>query len=97
MWDEEDCPLSSAFVDDLTRLNTLLPLGAQIDIPWLLVHGDKDDVVPIQESREIFNSTACKQELIELSDSNHVFADDALPEMIQAVTQWMQRLTDIKG
>lgn len=99
MWDEKDFPLSRAYVDDLTNIDTLLPLGAQIDIPWLLVHGCEDDVVPIAESREIFNQTLTghndsdnKRQLVELPDCNHVFADDALPGMIHAVIQWMKNL-----
>ncbi|MFK5921135.1 MAG: alpha/beta fold hydrolase [Verrucomicrobiota bacterium] len=92
MWDEKDCPLSSAFVDDLTQIDSVLPLAAQISIPWLLVHGSEDDVVPIGESREIFNPTRSNQELIELPGCNHVFADEALPAMIQTVTQWMKNL-----
>lgn len=96
MWDEPDYPLSSTFVDDLTAIDTVLSLGSQIQIPWLLVHGTEDDVVPIAESREIYAQVpepdaAANRELVEIPGSNHVFADDGLQPMIDAVTDWLKK------
>ena len=31
MWDEPDCPLSQAYMDDLTQINTVVDLAPQID------------------------------------------------------------------
>ncbi|MCF6312640.1 MAG: alpha/beta fold hydrolase [Verrucomicrobiales bacterium] len=95
MWDEKDCPLSAAFVNDLTQIDTLLPLSNEIKIPWLLIHGDQDDVVPIEESRQMFEQASnanTHNELIEIPESNHVFADAGLHPMISAVTQWVGAL-----
>ena len=97
MWDEPNCPLSSAYVDDLTSIDSVLVLGSQIQIPWLLAHGTEDDVVPIAESREMVaqsseSSSAQNRELVEIPGSNHVFADDGLQPMIDAVTGWLEKL-----
>lgn len=97
MWDEPDCPLSSAYVDDLSSIDSVLALASQIQIPWLLVHGTDDDVVPISESREMIaessdSDSASNQELVEISGSNHVFADVGLQPMIDAVTNWLKKL-----
>ncbi len=96
MWDEEGCPLSSTFIDDMNAIDSVLPLGSQIEIPWLLVHGSEDDVVPIGESREIFPTNsgtdrAQNRELIELPGANHVFAGDGQQAMIDAVLGWLQK------
>jgi pimeloyl-ACP methyl ester carboxylesterase len=96
MWDEEGCPLSSTFIDDMKMIDSTLSLGSQIQIPWLLVHGTEDDVVPIEESREIFSSTsgsglAQNRQLIELPGAGHVFAEDGLPAMIDAVLGWVRQ------
>lgn len=93
MWDEQDCPLSSAYVNDLTDIDSVLTLGSQIQIPWLLVHGTEDDVVPIEESREIYgqapdSGSTSNRKLVELAGSNHVFADEGLQPMLDAVTHW---------
>ena len=50
MWDDEDCPLSQSFMDDLNGIDTLLDKGTSINVPWLLIHGTEDDVVLIDES-----------------------------------------------
>ena len=96
MWDEQDCPLSSTFVNDMNTIDSVLSLGSQIQIPWLLVHGTEDDVVPIEESREIYaqspdSDAPSNRELVEIPGSNHVFADDGLQPMIDAVTTWLEK------
>jgi pimeloyl-ACP methyl ester carboxylesterase len=67
MWDDPNCPLSQTFMDDLAKINTVVALASQIRVPWLLVHGTEDDVVPIQDSRDIFAranepKTACRDQ-----------------------------------
>ena len=90
MWEDEDCPLSSTFVDDMNAIDSVLEKGAAIQVPWLLVHGDADDVVPIEESREIFALANEPKQLVELPGVNHVFAEEGLAPMIEAVVGWLQ-------
>ena len=89
MWEEPDCPLSSAFVDDMKAIGSVLSLAGHVAVPWLLVHGDADDVVPIEESREIFTAANEPKKLVELPGVGHVFADDGLQPMIEAVVEWL--------
>ena len=93
MWGKEDCPLSQAFVDDMNQINSVLDLGAQIKVPWLLVHGTDDDVVPIAESREIFAQAQDPKELFEIENCDHVFDaetdPESLPVMVRKVTEWL--------
>lgn len=89
MWEDEDCPLSSAYVSDLTTIDSVIGKAADIRVPWLLVHGDEDDVVPIEESREIFAQANEPKKLVELPGVNHVFADAGLQPMIDAVKSWI--------
>jgi pimeloyl-ACP methyl ester carboxylesterase len=90
MWEDEDCPLSSTFVDDMNEIESVLELGSAIDVPWLLIHGDEDDVVPIEESREIFAEANDPKHLVEIPGAGHVFADDALQPMIDTVVGWLK-------
>jgi len=89
MWDDENCPLSQAYMDDLRKLHSLTPGAASIKVPWLLVHGSEDDVVPIGDSREIFAAANQPKQLIELSGSNHVFAGEHTAKMIDVVVPWV--------
>src|SRR4030095_6493834 len=54
MWDDTDCPLSQKYMDDMARIGWVVEFAPQIRVPWLLIHGTEDDVVPIQDSRDIF-------------------------------------------
>lgn len=89
MWEDEDCPLSSAYVNDLTTIGSVIGKAADIRVPWLLVHGDADDVVPIGESREIFARANEPKILVELLGVNHVFADAGCEPMTKAVVEWL--------
>ena len=89
MWDEPECPLSSAYMNDLTQINSVVERAPQIKVPWLLVHGTEDDVVPIQDSRDIFARANEPKEFIEIPGSSHVFSGEFTPIMIGHVTRWL--------
>ena len=90
MWDEPDCPLSQAYMDDLTQINTVVDLSPQITVPWLLIHGDEDDVVPIEDSRDILTKANDQTQLIRLQSANHVFSDESTPVMVERVIVWIK-------
>lgn len=89
MWEDEDCPLSSSFVNDMNAIGSVLGEATKIRAPWLLVHGTADDVVPIEESREIYASAHEPKKLVELPGADHVFNGDALQPMLDAVVSWV--------
>lgn len=89
MWNDPACPLSSAYMTDLRNLNSLTEYGAQIRVPWLLVHGTEDDVVPIQDSRDIFARANEPKQLLELPGANHVFAGERADKMVTQVAEWI--------
>ena len=90
MWDEPDCPLSQAYMDDLTQINTVVDLSPQITIPWLLVHGNEDDVVPIEDSRDILAKANSQAQLVTLEGANHVFSDEYTSVMVEKVIMWIK-------
>jgi hypothetical protein len=87
MWDEPDCPLSSVYMNDMASIGSVVDRGADISVPWLLVHGTEDDVVPPQDARDIV-ARAPQAELVELAGADHVFSDDPAP-MVQTVVGWI--------
>jgi len=97
MWGKEDCPLSQSFVDDMNSIDTVLNLGSEVKVPWLLVHGTADDVVPIEESRAIYELANEPRELVEIHNCDHVFDPetdaDSLPLMVQSVSAWLMPKT----
>ena len=91
MWDDSNCPLSDAYMKDLRAINTVANEAPKIKVPWLLVHGSEDDVVPIDDSREIFAKANEPKKLIELPGANHVFAAPHTDSMIQHVVAWIKK------
>ena len=90
MWDEPDCPLSQVYMDDLTQINTVVDRAPQITVPWLLVHGDEDDVVPIEDSHDILERVDGQTQLITLEGASHVFSDEYTPVMVEKVVAWLK-------
>ena len=88
MWDEPDCPLSQAYMDDMAQIGTVVEWGAEIGVPWLLVHGTEDDVVPIEDSRDILVKASDKAELFVLEGADHVFSEHA-DALVDKVTSWV--------
>ncbi len=95
MWDDTNCPLSQKYMDDMAALGSVVGEAAKIRVPWLLIHGTEDDVVPIQESREIFARANQPKEFIELKGANHVFAGEHTAPMVSAVVSWLKRTLHI--
>ena len=88
MWDEPDCPLSRSFVDDLTRIHSVVEKAEKITAPWLLVHGARDDVVPMEDSRDIFAAANDPKKLVAIDAADHVFSGEATTEMVDRVVAW---------
>ena len=90
MWDDTNCPLSSEYMSDMAQIGSVINEAPKIKVPWLLIHGTEDDVVPISESREIFARANEPKKLIELPGANHVFAGEHTVPMVKAVTDWVR-------
>ena len=90
MWDDTNCPLSQEYMDDMARIGSVLNEAPKIKVPWLLVHGTEDDVVPITESREIFAQANQPKTLVEIRGANHVFTGPYNEKMVSEVSSWVK-------
>ena len=91
MWDDTNCPLSQAYVNDMAQIGSVVELGSKIRLPWLLVHGTEDDVVPLQDSLDIFARANEPKELFKIKGSNHVFSGEFTKPMVRTVEAWMRQ------
>ena len=89
MWDEPTCPLSRTYIDDMTAIGTVVNHAPSIHVPWLLVHGTADDVVPIQDSLDIFERANEPKQLAQLEGADHVFSEHT-PDMVKIVVEWVR-------
>jgi len=90
MWDKPECPLSQRFLDDMRAVDSVESQAAGLDLPWLLVHGDGDTVVPAQESERIAAQAPERRTLRLLPGADHVFSDAGEAPMCAAVVGWLR-------
>ena len=91
MWEKPDCPLSATFMNDMATVGTVLPRAPEITVPWLLVHGTADTVVPFAESTAIAAAaTHTATELLELGGADHLFSGQDEVLMAQGVVAWLR-------
>jgi pimeloyl-ACP methyl ester carboxylesterase len=91
MWDEESCPLSTHFMEDMRRIGNTLAAAAEATCPWLLIHGDADDVVPIQDGLEAFAAANCEKEWLAVEGGEHSFGEESYPRIIEAMDRWFTK------
>jgi pimeloyl-ACP methyl ester carboxylesterase len=89
MWDEEDCPLSQVFVDDMKSIGDLLGEAGELAKPWLLVHGTADDVVLPADSSDAFEAAKGSKHLLEIEGAEHSFGEESYPEVVEAIDDWL--------
>ena len=91
MWDEEDCPLSEAYVEDLKSIGDTLGAAVRVNQPWLLIHGSADDVIPLKDSRDAFEAASCRKEMLEIPGAGHVFGEETYPSIVEAVDAFLSK------
>lgn len=89
MWDKPECPLSREFVDDMRATGSVVDRGADVAVPWLLVHGTADTVVPLRDSLDILGRAGGSAELVQLEGVDHVFSGEGAEQMADAVVRWL--------
>ena len=90
MWDEPEYPLSEKFVDDLKHIGSTLSAAEAVTQPWLLIHGDADDLVPIQDSRDAFEAAISEKQFLEIPGAGHAFDEADYPKIIETIDQWLK-------
>ncbi len=83
--------LNATLLDDLEQLD--VPAAArQIRCPVLILHGDADEVVPVEEADELHDCLTAPKHLTIFKDTDHRFSDPQV--MRQAMTQALDWLSE---
>lgn len=91
MWDKPECPLSNDFLNDMESIGSVEALAPSVQVPWLLVHGTDDTVVPPEESERIHRLVGERSTLVLMEGVDHVFSGAASTAMASHVLQWMKK------
>ena len=89
MLDKPECPWSPALTDDAARIGSVTEQAAGIRVPWLLVHGDADELVPYQDALDARAAAGGRPDLVTLAGVDHRFTG-AIPQVIDAVVPWLR-------
>lgn len=89
MWEDEECPLSREYVETMDLIDTTLIAARDIRAPWLILHGDADDVVLPQDSVDLFLTLRGKKKHVVIEGANHVF-DGHYERISEEIDGWLQ-------
>jgi alpha/beta superfamily hydrolase len=92
MWEKPECPLSQSYLDDMARIGSVVDAARQVRVPWLFLHGLADEVVPPQDSRDLFAVAGQPKQLNELPEADHVFSSHHAASMASSVVAWMRQI-----
>lgn len=81
------CVLSSAFLAVAHRIGDTLAAAREIAVPWLCVHGDADELVPLADADAVVGPGGA--ELRVLAGVDHRFTG-AIPAMVASVVPWLR-------
>jgi alpha/beta superfamily hydrolase len=84
------CPWNRNLEEDARRIGSLTAVARGIRIPWLLVHGTADELVPVQDSLDARAAAGDRPELIAIEGADHRFTG-AHTALLQAVVPWIER------
>ncbi len=90
MWDEEGCPLSQQYVDDMHQIDNTLDAAQEAKVPWLLVHGTEDDVVSPKDSHDLIAVLRKPAELVEIKGAGHSF-EEHHQEVAAEANKWLDQ------
>jgi len=85
------CPFGEALRDDLMTIGTTVDAAAEVRVPWLVVHGEADEVVPAQQSIDLHERSPERSELVLLDGVDHSFTGAGLSRLVEAVVPWLVR------
>lgn len=91
MWDEDGCPLSQAYVDDLHYYGDLFEQVAGLRQPMLFIHGTADDVVLPEDSIDAHAKAKEPKQLVLIEGAEHSFDEASYPQVVGAAGHWLEQ------
>lgn len=94
MWDDENCPLSEAYMNDACHtVGNVLEQAKRVSIPWLLIHGTADDVVLPEDSKAIDALNKPNVSLALIEGGDHSFNEEARQPALDTLSLWIEQHT----
>lgn len=88
MWEEPEWPLSQKYVEDLNRIGNTLAAAKGIRAPWLMLHGDRDDVVLPKDSEDLYATLTGEKKHVVISGADHCF-EGHYDQLVSEIDDWL--------
>lgn len=89
MWEDDNFPFSTSYADDLRHIDNTLDAVKELRLPWLLIHGLEDDVVPPSDSQELHARLRGPSRHVEIPAADHSF-ENHHPLVCQEIGDWLE-------
>ena len=81
---------SRQYVEELAILDVIVHLK-QVKVPIVMLHGNKDQIVNMGETKHAFQAANKPKEFIEIDGADHTFSNPVqMEEMISKALQWLK-------
>lgn len=87
------CPWNRALAEDARALGSLAGHARAVRVPWLLVHGTADELVPHQDALDAQRAAGATARVELLPGVDHRFGG-AIEPMTRLVAPWLRRVFD---
>lgn len=87
------CPWNRALAEDARALGSLVDAARAVRVPWLLVHGTADELVPHQDALDAQRAAGATARVELLPGVDHRFGG-AVEPMTRLVAPWLRRCFD---
>jgi len=95
-------PIASVYWEDVIRNRERLDVlasASRLETPWLIVHGAKDETVPVADAHTLYATTGDNAELHIVDNGTHTFGAahpwaGSTPELrntVEATLGWLDR------
>ncbi|MBI2232458.1 MAG: alpha/beta fold hydrolase [Candidatus Aenigmarchaeota archaeon] len=85
-YDQKYLKLGYTFLEDVMKYDAK-NLAKKIKCPVLLIHGNKDKIVPMHQSEKMLNLLSCEKDLKKL-ECGHYFEEQDLKNLIEFSQNW---------
>lgn len=76
------------FYDDAAKY-VIYSAAEKIKSPTIIVHGSKDDIVPVEQSKKLFLHLKCEKKLEIIKGADHRYSDEGhFSRMVASVSEW---------
>jgi len=86
---DDNSQLSENLKEDLKKIKSVYSLSASIMIPWLLIHGSEDKIVPVTDSSSLIANFEETRDLVELPNADHFFSGESVAQVSGIIIDWI--------